>query len=138
MGHEKLGESLVVLNEPIPGFDPGKILDPILFDLLTVLDAEADEWGLSPYSKFEVKSSERPLWYEASDGLETTVGYIGMCQQWLAGRERPDIYSDEDIEQMLKTLNAAKSVFEMADEHGRQFHIALKHQPKPLRRPKKH
>lgn len=137
MFYEKDEESLVVLNEPIPGFDPGAVLHPNFFALLCVLDAEADEWGLDPYAKFEVRPSDRPHWHDASDGLETTNGYIGMCQQWLEGKKQREgfTYSDEEIEAMLKTLSAAREVFEKADEHGRQFHIALKHTPKPLRRP---
>jgi hypothetical protein len=115
----------VMLDEPVPGLDHLKAVDPVEFAFLYA-DDDAEQLGVTPLGTFTYAPFEKKRWRPAREGLTTVRRLIRLYQERIA-LNRPE---DEQRNNLLKTklavLNQVKAVLDAADSKDRLFYLAAK------------
>ena len=115
----------VMLDEPVPGLNHLKAIDPVEFAWLHS-DDHAEQAGLTPLGDFTFAPFERPRWQPAARGLKTVRGLIDLYRGWLAQGQNPYGYADEVLTTNLRVLGQVEAVLKAADSRDRRFYLAAK------------
>jgi hypothetical protein len=115
----------VMLDDPIPGFDHLRAVEPFEF-AESVSDSEALTLGVTPLNDFAYAPFQRPRWRPAAEGLESVRALIGLYEKWLARGKCDFGYRMDFVEQKLRVMRQVESVLDAADTHDRQFHFAMR------------
>jgi len=115
----------VMLDEPVPGLNHLKALDPFEFASL-YSDDHAAQAGLTPLSTFTFAPFERPIWRPAAEGLRTVRGLIELYRTWLAQGHNPYGLTNEALAANLTVLGQVEGVLNAADSRDRQFYLAAR------------
>ncbi|MFO0952959.1 MAG: hypothetical protein U0835_17765 [Isosphaeraceae bacterium] len=115
----------VMLDEPVPGLDHLRAVDPVEFAHLGS-DDDAERLGVTPLSDFTFAPFERKRWRHADEGLKTVRALIRLYQDEVAltdpGREpRNQVLSNQ-----LVVLAQVEAVLDAASARGRRFYLAAK------------
>jgi hypothetical protein len=128
MGNFRCERAFVMLDEPVPGLNHLKAVDPEVFAYL--LSDEISFWlteaGYTPLTAFLFAPFDRPKWRPAGIGLESVRGAIELYQKWLEADANPLGWSRERMEKELVVLNQVAEVLDAADGRDRRFYFAAK------------
>ncbi len=115
----------VMLDEPVPGLDHLKAVDPRRFAWLDC-DRDAEDLGLTPLSGFTYAPFERRQWSPVSEGLKTIRGLIGLYEGRIS-QARPEFAArDEALKADLIILRQVEAVLAAANTRDRRFYLAAK------------
>ncbi len=115
----------VMLDEPVPGLDHLKAVDPFEFAWLG-FDDPVELLDLKPLSTFIFAPFERPRWRPAAEGLKTIRGLIKLYREEVA-QDDPEFQSrDEWLAKSLAVLGQVEAVLDAADSRDRRFYFAAK------------
>ncbi len=120
---------LVMLDDPVPGLDHLRAVDPVkLADLFSeTLDNHAMDAGLTPLTDFLFAPFDRPRWKPALKGLQTVQGLIALYQQWQsAGIDPFSAGGTPRWAQDLEVLSQLEAVLDAADTRDRKFYFAAR------------
>ncbi|WP_165070368.1 hypothetical protein [Paludisphaera rhizosphaerae] len=115
----------VMLEDPVPGLNHLKAVDPVEFAWLGS-DDDAERLGLTPLGDFTFAPYERPKWQPAAKGLKTIRGLIDLYRGWLAQGSNPYGYTEEVLKKKLAVLSQVETVLDAADSRDRRFYLAAK------------
>jgi hypothetical protein len=115
----------VMLDEPVPGLNHLKAVDPIEFAWLHS-DHHAESLRLIPLGSFVFAPFDRKKWYPAAEGLKTVRGLIDLYQTWISRGHNEYGFSNETLTTKLDVLRQVESVLEAADARDRRFYFAAK------------
>ena len=115
----------VMLDEPVPGLDHLKSVDPVQFAYLDV-DDDAERAGLTPLETFMFTPFDRPRWQPAAKGLKTVRGLFELYRGWLSQGLNPYQYRDEALAERLGVLEKVEAILDAADSLDRKFYFAAK------------
>jgi hypothetical protein len=115
----------VVLDDPVPGLNHLKAVDPVEF-AWHFSDDHAAQAGLTPLGDFTFAPFERPRWQPAAKGLETVRGLIALYRGWLAEGRNPYGFAEDVLATKLGVLGQVEAVLDAADSRDRRFYLAAK------------
>jgi hypothetical protein len=115
----------VMLDEPVPGVNHLKAVDPVEFASLGS-DDHAEQAGLTPLRTYTFAPFERPRWYPAEQGLQTVRGLIELYRGWLVQGRNPYGYADDVLTANLAVLGQVETGLAAACASGRCFYLAAK------------
>jgi hypothetical protein len=115
----------VMLDEPVPGLNHLKAIDPVEFAWHRS-DDKAEQAGLTPLGSFTFAPFERPRWQPAAKGLGTVRGLIELYRRWLDQGHNPYGYTEEVLTSKLAVLDQVEAVLDAADSLDRRFYLAAK------------
>jgi hypothetical protein len=115
----------VMLDEPIPGLNHLKAVEPFQFASLCS-DDHAAHAGLTPLDTFTFAPFERPAWQPAAKGLKTVRGLIELYRTWLAQGHNPYGCTNEVLAANLAVLGEVEALLDAADSRDRQFYLAAR------------
>jgi len=115
----------VMLDEPVPGLDHLKAVDPFEF-ACHHSDDHAEQAGLTPLGSFTFAPFERPRWQPAAKGLKTVRGLIDLYRGRLAQGRNPYGYTAEVVTGKLAVLEQVEAVLDAADSRDRLFYLAAR------------
>lgn len=117
-----------MLDEPVPGLNHLKAVDPELF--ANLLSDEISHWmveaGHTPLIDFLYAPYDRPKWRPAAKGLQSVQGAMELYQKWLDAGANPLGWSRERMEQELVVLGQVAEVLDQADTRDRRFYFAAR------------
>src|SRR5687767_5240971 len=100
MGNFRCERVFVMLDEPVPGLDHLKAVDPEAF--ASLLSEEISFWmteaGYKPLTDFLYAPHDRPKWRPARKGLRSVRGAVKLYQQWLDAGANPCGWSPQQME----------------------------------------
>lgn len=118
----------VILDEPVPGLDHLKAVDPEGFAAL--LSDELSFWlteaGHTPLIDFLYAPFDRPRWRRAGKGLDSVRAAIALYRQWLTAGSNPLGWPIARMERELVVLGQVEGVLDAADTRDRRFYFAAK------------
>lgn len=115
----------VMLDEPVPGLDHLKAIDPVEFAYLGS-DDDAELLNVTPLGDFTFAPFERKRWRPASEGLKTVRALIARYRDQVAS-ERPEHEVRNDVlKGKLVVLGQVEAVLDAADGRDRRFYLAAK------------
>jgi hypothetical protein len=115
----------VVLDEPVPGLDHLRAIDPVELAWLHS-DNDAIANGVQPLRDFSFAPFERPRWRPASEGLATVRALITLYEKWLQRGEDPYGCKPTVLQNKLVVLRQLQSVLDAADTRDRKFYLAVR------------
>jgi hypothetical protein len=115
----------VMLDDPIPGLDHLRAVDPFEFRE-SLSDSEALMLGVTPLMDFAYPPFECPRWHAAAKGLKSVRALIGLYEKWIARGKCDFGYRMDFVEQKLRVMRQVQAVLEAADTHDRRFHLAMR------------
>lgn len=110
------------LDEPVPGLDHLKAVDPFALARLET-DADAEAAGLTPLSDFVAAPFDRPRWRPAADGLATVRGLLALYRDWLERGHNPRGCPANLLSEQAAVLGQVERVLEAADSRDRRFYL---------------
>ena len=128
MANFRCERALVMLDEPVPGLNHLKAVDPEVF--ANLLSDEISHWmveaGHTPLVDFLYAPYDRPKWRPAAKGLQSVRGAMELYQQWLDAGENPLGWSRAQMEKELVVLGQVAEVLDLADARDRRFYFAAR------------
>ena len=128
MANFRCERAFVMLDEPVPGLNHLKAVDPEAFAYL--LSDEISYWmtgaGYTPLIDFLYAPFDRPKWRPAGKGLQSVRGAMDLYQKWLDAGANPLGWSRERMEKELVVLGQVAEVLDLADARDRRFYFAAK------------
>jgi hypothetical protein len=116
----------VMLDEPIPGLDHLRAVDPIGFASLFSED-DAESIDVTPLERFCYAPFDRPRWRPAAEGLVSVQALIALYEKWLSrGEDEPGRYTSDVLKEMLGVLRQVEAVLDAADSRDRRFYFKMK------------
>ena len=115
----------VMIDEPIPGLDHLRAVDPEQFAWHGT-DREAELEGLTPLGDFTYAPFDRKRWRPAAEGLKTVRGLIQLYTGWVSRGHNPYERPLESITETLDVLSQVEAVLDAADSRDRRFCLAAK------------
>jgi hypothetical protein len=125
----------VMLDQPIPGFDHLKAIDPVeLCFACTLSQMDSDRLNLDRLYSFAVATGERsweprekPRWRPASKGLIAVRGLLAHYDERIArGQGSAGGLIPSALPRIVAVLRKLEAVLDGADTHDRQFCLAVK------------
>jgi len=112
----------VMLDDPVPGLDHLKAIDPFEFAELDT-DGIAELLDVDPLSRFLYAPFERPRWRPAAKGL-TTVRRLREYYEGLTEAQRVSAaIHPELLEKTRRVLQQLEDVLDAADTRDRKFYL---------------
>lgn len=115
----------VMLDEPVPGLDHLKAVDPVGFAYLDS-DRDAESLGLTPLGDCTYAPFDRKRWRPAGEGLKTVRGLIKLYRERVSQGREEDRLRDEVLKEKLVVLGQVEAVLEAADGRDRRFYLAAR------------
>jgi hypothetical protein len=115
----------VMLDEPVPGLDHLRAVDPVRFSM-HYSDDHAEQLGLTPLSDFTFAPFERARWYAAAEGLSTVRGLCDLYRDWLSAESNPYGFTADMLARKIEVLEQVEAVLDVAAARDRRFHLAAK------------
>ncbi|MHC5538206.1 hypothetical protein ACYOEI_08255 [Singulisphaera rosea] len=115
----------VMLDEPVPGLDHLKAVDPVEFAYLGA-EADAEQLGVTPLDDFTFAPFERKRWSPAAEGLTTVRALISRFQDQLSSERPEHADRNEVLHGKLVVLRQVEAVLDAADSRDRRFYLAAK------------
>jgi hypothetical protein len=116
----------VMLDEPIPGLDHFRAVDPVGFAGLFSQD-DAESIDVTPLERFCYGPFDRPRWRPAADGLVSVRALIGLYENWLTREAgEPGRYTQDVLKEKIGVLRQVQSVLDAADSRDRRFYFKMK------------
>jgi hypothetical protein len=115
----------VMLDEPVPGLDHLRAVDPVAFAWL-LSDHDAEQVGLTPLSTFTYAPFDRERWRPAAEGLKTVRGLIALYQERLARVQVEEGRKKGVLATKLAVLRQVEAVLDAADCRDRRFYFAAR------------
>lgn len=128
----------VMLDEPIPGLDHLKAIDPTeLCSACTLSQSDSNRLNLDSLYSFGIAAGERsweprerPRWHPASNGLATVRGLLAHYDERIARGEGSSAgLIPAALPKIAATLRQLEAVLAKADTHDRRFCLAVKDMP---------
>lgn len=115
----------VMLDDPVPGLDHLKAIDPVRLSELYGgdNDSDADIADLPPLSTFVYAPFDRPKWRAAAKGLKTVRGLIEYYEQCLQRGSDSFGHAPDAIARKIETLKQLEEVLDAADTRDRKFYL---------------
>ncbi len=114
----------VKLDQPVPGLDHIKAIDPVDLAGLHTGD-DALFLDLTPLEDFVFGPYDRPRWISAAVGLQTTRGLLALYEK-LISRADTSRGSVEHLAKKVEVLKRLEAILEAADTHDRRFCLVAK------------
>lgn len=128
MANFRCERAFIMLDEPVPGLNHLKAVDPAAFAFL--LSDEISHWmvdaGHTPLVDFLYAPFDRPKWRPAGKGLQSVRGAMELYGKWLDAGANPLGWSREQMEKELDVLGQVAEVLDSADARDRRFYFAAK------------
>ena len=128
MANFRYEKVFVMLDEPVPGLNHLRAVDPEVFACL--LSDEISYWlveaGHRPLIDFLYAPFDRPKWRPAGTGLQSVRGAMELYQKWLDAGANPLGWSHDRMERELIVLGQVADVLDAADSRERRFYFAAK------------
>ena len=115
----------VMLDEPVPGLDHLKAVDPVEFAYLGS-DDDAEQLGVTPLSVFTFAPFDRKRWRPAGEGLRTIRALIRLYRDRIASGRPEHEQRNEVLKEKLAVLGQVEAVLDAADGRDRRFYLAAK------------
>ncbi len=122
MANFRMERLFVRLDEPVPGLDHLKAIDPVAFSM-HYSNEHAESLGLEPLDAFTFAPFERPRWFPAEQGLHTVRGLLELYGRWRASGQNPYGISAEALDRRIVSMSSVATVLEAAAALGRRFHL---------------
>ena len=125
----------VMLDQPIPGFDHLKAIDPTeLCSACTLTEMDADRLNLDTLYSFSVAAGERswqprekPRWRPPSEGLAAVRGLLAHYDDRITrGEGSAGGVIASALPKIAAVLRQVEAVLDKADTHDRRFCLAVK------------
>ena len=128
MANFRCERAFVMLDEPVPGLDHLKAVDPKGFaDLLNeAISFWMVEAGYPPLTDFLYAPYDRAKWRPAGKGLRSVRGAMELYRKWLEAGANPLGCSQERLEQDLAVLAQVAEALDRADGRDRRFYFAAR------------
>jgi hypothetical protein len=116
----------IMLDEPVPGVDHIRAVDPVRFAGLFSTD-DAEYLDVTPVERFCYAPFDRPRWHPAAKGLATIRALIGLYDKWMSEQPNEDCrYSTEVLQEKIAVLRQVELVLDRADARDRRFYFKMK------------
>lgn len=125
MANFRLERLFIHLNEPIPGLEYLKAVDPAEF-AWHMSNQWAEQLGVTPLDSFTYAPFERHRWHDPEDGLQTVRALLSLYNEWIANGVNPIGYSDEELEMKIAVLGNVQTVLQEASSLGKRFYLAAR------------
>jgi hypothetical protein len=125
MANFRLERLFVILDEPVPGIDHLKAVDPVEF-AWHLSNEIAEQLGVTPFDEFTYAPFQRPKWHEPDEGLKTARGLLDQYRKWLEAGTNPYMYPSETLKNKIIVLEQVEDVLTAASSLDRQFYLAAK------------
>jgi hypothetical protein len=128
MANFRCERALVMLDEPVPGLNHLRAVDPEGFaDLLNeAMSFWMVEAGNAPLTDFLYAPGDRPKWRPAGKGLRSVRGAMELYRKWLEAGENPLGRTQQSLERDLAVLGQVAEVLDLADGRDRRFYFAAR------------
>lgn len=131
MANFRCERAMVMLDEPVPGFNHWTAVDAEGF--ASLLSDELSHWlieaGVTPLVDFLYAPFDRPKWRPAMKGLQSVRRAIELYRRWLDAETNPLGWSRERMERELIVLGQVEEVLDQADTRDRRFYFAANDLP---------
>jgi hypothetical protein len=128
MANFRCERAIVMLDEPVPGLDHLRAVDPVGFaellnDAISFWMVEA---GYTPLTDFLYAPYDRPKGRPAGKGLRSVRGSMELYRKWLDAGTNPLGCTRESLERDLAVLSQVAEGLDLADARDRRFYFAAR------------
>ena len=128
MANFRCERAFVMLDEPVPGLNHLRAVDPEAF--ADLLNEQISFWmveaGYTPLTDFLYAPYDRPKWRPAGKGLRSVRGAMELYRKWLDSGTNPLGCAQESLERDLVVLSQVAEVLDLADGRDRRFYFAAR------------
>jgi hypothetical protein len=125
MANFRLERLFVILDEPVPGIDNLKAVDPVEF-AWHCSNHIAEQLGVTPFDDFAYAPFQQPKWHEPDEGLKTAKALLDQYRRWLDAGTNPYMYASETLKSKIIVLEQVEDLLTAASSLDRQFYLAAK------------
>lgn len=125
MANFRMERLFVMLDEPVPGLNHFKAIDPEEFAWHGT-NLVADQLGIARLDEFTFAPFQKPRWHSCAEGLETVNALLDKHREWRNAETNPFDYGPEVLDEKITILTQLQSVLQAADSLDRRFYLAAK------------